>query len=318
MTVFRIVSILVLVLLLGGGLAFLLLNPYAIPPFLNGGLMVALPLGLGIWIARRYRQDWRLFGIGAVTFVLSQVLHIPFNALALNPLLARLGVDLQAPSGAGLLAFALALGLSSGLFEETARLVVLRRWLKDARSWAEGLMFGAGHGGVEAMLIGALVIYIFLQMIVLRASSPEALAVLVGSENIAAVQAQLAAYWGSAWYDHLLGALERVGAMSFHLSAALLVMKAVVSGQSRWYWAAVGWHALLNGVSLVALHTLGAYAAEALLLGFAVLSLLIAARLRRGLPEFSPEPIVAAPVPPVTPVPQAAPSLDIIEDSRYD
>jgi uncharacterized membrane protein YhfC len=316
MTAFRIVSILVLVLLAGGGLALLLLNPYAIPPFLNGALMVALPLGLGVWIARRYRQDWRLYGVGALTFVASQVLHLPFNGWLLNPWLAGLGVDLAAPSGAGLLVLAVALGLSSGLFEETARLVVLRRWLKDARSWAEGLMFGAGHGGVEAMLLGALVLFVFLQMLVLRTSSPEGLAALVGADNVTAAQQQMATYWGSAWYDHLLAALERVSAMCFHLSAALLVMKAVVTGRSRWYWAAVAWHALLNGVSLVALHTLGAYATEALLLGLAALSLLIVARLRPGLPETAPLPAPAAPA--VSAPTQAPPSRETIEDSRYD
>ncbi|TAK12678.1 MAG: YhfC family intramembrane metalloprotease [Anaerolineae bacterium] len=312
----RYLTIAALLILVGLALWFLAQNADAIPPLLNGLLMVSLPLALGIWVARRYKQDWRLYGIGAATFVLSQVLHIPFNLWLLNPFMENMGWSVEG-GPAQLALIGVALGLSSGIFEETARLLVLRRWLKDARSWAEGLMFGAGHGGMEAMLLGAVVIYVFLQFVVLLGASPEALAGLAGADNVDIVQGQMDAYWGANWYDHLLGALERVSAMCFHLSAALLVMKAVVSGHSRWYWAAVGWHALLNGVSVFGLHTLGAYAVEGILLVFAALSLFIVVRLRHSLQEFTPEPPAPAPLE-VTPLKPATPSREKIEDSRYD
>ena len=51
---------------------------------LNFLLMLALPLALGWWIQRRWQAGWRLFAIGAVTFVVSQIFHIPFNWLVLQ------------------------------------------------------------------------------------------------------------------------------------------------------------------------------------------------------------------------------------------
>lgn len=312
----RIVSTLVVLLLLAGGLWFLFSNPHAVPPFLNGALMIAMPLALGIWIARRWRQEWRLFGIGALTFVVAQVLHIPFNAFLLNPLLQRLELTPD-PGSWGLVWIAVALGLSSGLFEEVARWVALRRFLPEARSWAEGLMVAAGHGGIEAMILGALVLYAFLQMIVLYGSSPAALVALVGAENLAQVQASMDAYWGLAWYDQLLGALERVSAIVFHLSAGLLVMQAVVSGRSRWVWAAVGWHALLNGLTVFVSQTYSIYMAEALLLGLAIVSVAIILWLRRVLPLLPVEPEAQA-AQPLQPLAPARPKTDQIEDSRYD
>ncbi|HHH82625.1 MAG TPA: YhfC family intramembrane metalloprotease, partial [Chloroflexi bacterium] len=55
--------------------------------FLNALLMILLPLGLAIYLTRRFGLDWGLFGVGAVSFISSQVLHLPFNAWVLNPFL---------------------------------------------------------------------------------------------------------------------------------------------------------------------------------------------------------------------------------------
>jgi uncharacterized membrane protein YhfC len=43
---------------------------------LNGLLMILLPIGLGIYLTRKLSLGWRLWWIGAGTFVLSQVGHI--------------------------------------------------------------------------------------------------------------------------------------------------------------------------------------------------------------------------------------------------
>ena len=48
-----------------------------------------------------------------------------------------------------------------------------RWWAKDARSWRTGLLAGAGHGGIEAIILGILVLYAFIQIIVLQNIGPE-------------------------------------------------------------------------------------------------------------------------------------------------
>jgi uncharacterized membrane protein YhfC len=44
---------------------------------LNGLLMIALPVGLGIYLTRRWKTGWRLWLIGAAIFIFSQIVHIP-------------------------------------------------------------------------------------------------------------------------------------------------------------------------------------------------------------------------------------------------
>ena len=61
--------------------------------------------------------------------------------------------------------YAVFLGLSAGVFEETARYLTYRFWAKDARSWSRGLMLGAGHGGSEAILVGALAAVNFVALL---------------------------------------------------------------------------------------------------------------------------------------------------------
>jgi uncharacterized membrane protein YhfC len=120
---------------------------------LNFLWMLIIPLLLAAYLGRRQRANWGLFGIGAATFILSQVGHLPFNWLILQRW-QLLPVDTG--SWSGLLLISAFLGLSAGLFEETARFLTFRYWARDARTWRDGLMTGAGHGGIEAMLLGIL------------------------------------------------------------------------------------------------------------------------------------------------------------------
>lgn len=84
---------------------------------LNVLLMFVLPLTLATVIARRRRVGWALFGIGAATFVGSQLFHLPFNWLVDSA-----GV-LPNPEASrrNLLMVAVFAGLSAGFFEEVAR-----------------------------------------------------------------------------------------------------------------------------------------------------------------------------------------------------
>ncbi|HRO24913.1 MAG TPA: YhfC family glutamic-type intramembrane protease, partial [Promineifilum sp.] len=119
---------------------------------INITLMLVIPVVLAIFIHRRTSASWRFFFIGAVTFILSQVLHIPFNWLVGQTGLLPDSMD----TTANLLITAIFLGLSAGVFEETARYLAYRFWARDARSWSRGLMLGAGHGGIESILVGVL------------------------------------------------------------------------------------------------------------------------------------------------------------------
>jgi len=283
---------------------------------LNAGLMIAVPIVLGVFLARRFGLGWRLFGVGAVTFVASQAVHLPLNA-GLTALFANRALGVPAPPAAWRLPFnAVVLGLTAGLCEETARYLVYRLWLKFARTWREALMFGAGHGGIEAILLGGLVGITFVNMMAVRNLDPAALPVPAEQQALAAQQ--IAAYWSAPWPAVLLGALERAFALCFHLSAAVLVLRAVTRRNALWLVGAILWHAAVNAAALFAAGTWGPYWAEAVMGVFALVSLATVFALKPAHEELTPPPVVV--LPSVAPALAVDPAADLrrkVDETRY-
>jgi uncharacterized membrane protein YhfC len=150
-------------------------------------------------------------------------------------------------STASLIGASALLGLSAGIFEEGARYLMYRFWAKKARTWEEALMIGAGHGGIEAILLGLLAGYALLQVLALRGVD---LATVLPADQVEFARLQVEAYLATPWYASLLGAVERAFAICLHLSLSVLVLQCFI--RRRWYWLplAIGWHALVDGAVL--------------------------------------------------------------------
>jgi uncharacterized membrane protein YhfC len=287
---------------------------------LNGLLMLALPILLGIWLTRRFKLGWRIWWIGAATFVLSQVGHIPFNLWFFG--LFNKGV-LKLPGEAWELpVIALLAGLSAGIFEECARYLAYRFWAKDARTWGKGILLGAGHGGSEAIIFGALVLYTFFYMLAIQGQD---LSALVPTEQLSLAEQQVSAYWNTPLGMTLLGAVERALTIPFHIACSVLVLQVFRRKQIGWLFLAIAYHAFVDAAipgyaapKLMA-YPWGAYALEGLLALTVPLDLLIIFKLRSSEPESAPAEL--------PPLPQPASALDLgevqetpesLEKSRYN
>lgn len=284
---------------------------------LNGLLMIAMPIALAVYLTRRFKSGWRLVWIGAATFILSQVGHIPFNAWFFS--LFDSGVLPTPPEQYRLVFTAILLGLSAGLWEECARYASYRWWAKDARTWGKALVFGSGHGGIEAIILGALVLFAFIQMIAIRTAD---LSTLVPAEQLDLAIQQVDAYWSAPWYGTILGAVERAFSLVFHLSASVLVLQAFTRRHIRWLFLAIGWHAFVDALAVYSVGTWGPYVAEAIIGVMALISLGIIFALRD--PEPEPTLTQQAELPPVLDAAAAVGEHDFeetpqnLEDSRYN
>lgn len=244
----------------------------------NALLMLLIPLFLGVYLQRQFKLGWGLLFAGALGFVASQVMHIPFNQLVLRPLLDGLGLN-GSESSRDLLLISLALGFSAGFFEEPIRYLVYRFGLREARSWEAGVTYGAGWGGVESALLGALAMIGLYQALAFRNAD---LSGLVPADQLAQTAAELANYWGIPWYGALLGALERVFAIIIQISLSVIVLQAFLRRNWLWLPLAIGWHATVNAVGLFALGSWGPYWAEGLIGLTALVSLAVLFVLRPG------------------------------------
>lgn len=278
---------------------------------LNAPLMILIPILLGIFLARKYQLSWRLFLFGGVAFILAQLFHLPLNAV-LTRVVPGLGAD------GNLWVQAITLGFTAAITEELARYSILRNNLKKARTWKQALMFGAGHGGFEAMILGILAALTLVNMIVIK-NNPHSLDALASldPEKLALVQQQVAAFWSAPWYLALMGAVERVSALAIQVSLAVIVMQVFLRKNTNWLWLAVGWHWFVDAVSVLSASRFSIPITELIIGVLAVTSLTIILYLRPVEPEkedqASPEPSAPLPLDDL----DFSPSAESLDDSRY-
>lgn len=274
--------------------------------FMNGFLMIAMPVALAIYLTRRWKLGWRFWFVGAAVFILSQIGHIPFlyglTALFTNHVLPNPPAEWKDVFNAVLL------GLLAGLFEELARYAMFRWWLKDARSWRKGVLAGAGHGGAEAISLGVIVLLAYLNLVILR--NPANLA-SVPAAQLDTVTSQVAAYWSMPWYTSLMGALERFLTIPVQICFSVIVLQTFTRKKWFWVWLAVLFHAIVDTTAVLAAPALGIYWTEVIVAGFSVLSVLIIFLLRQPEPV-EPEPVAPSPTPEITlePVAETPENLD--------
>ena len=144
-------------------------------------------------------------------------------------------------------------GLMAGLFEETGRFLAMKYTLnrymyKDINS----LMYGAGHGGFECIMVFAmtmtnnLVISALINLgaldIILKNVPPEAMS------QLEQVITQLTLVPS---YQFLIGSFERVFAVLIHLSLSVIVWCSVKYRKNYLYAAAVLMHAAVDCLTVV-------------------------------------------------------------------
>jgi uncharacterized membrane protein YhfC len=264
---------------------------------------------LAWFIHRSTRAPWRFFFIGAVTFVVSQVFHIPFNWLVLRANIIPDDLTLWS----NLLIYAIFIGLSAGVFEETTRYLSYRYWAKDCRTWSRGLMLGSGHGGIEAILLGLLAGINFIGL--LYVAGNDSLLNMLPPEEQAAIHEALNTIATTPWPGLLLGFAERLFTVVTHLALSVLVLQVFARQSVKWLFLAIAYHAVFNMTAVISLIRWGPYTTESLLGLLAIVSLGLIFRLRTPEPEdHVPElPTVSESIDPQF----LKPTSEVLERSRY-
>lgn len=247
--------------------------------------MIFLPIIAWIYFSRNFRLSWKLVLAGGLTFIASQILHIPLVA-ALGSFFAK----------STLLVNAVVLGLLAGIFEETARYILYKFILKNSRTWKEGILVGLGHGGTEALILGVLTATAFATMIAYRSIDLSTVPSIPADQVELATQ-QVAAYWSTPPYLAIMGFVERIFAMCLHVGLSVMVLYAIAYKKPVWFWMALLWHALVDAVAVYMIQKVGVLAVEGIIAVFALISLWIVFILR---PMFSQD-MTEAPTPETVP-----------------
>ena len=189
---------------------------------------IGIPVLLVVLCVRQHRGAlWAVF-IGAVCFVV--------GAMILEGLMHRLVLTVLAPDLPRHPAAYILYGcLAAGVFEETARLIGLSMLSRRDAAPEIGFAYGAGHGGVEAVIIGGLSAVNNIAVIVMiNAGQTDALLRGLSGDTLALALAQLEQLAQTPSPLFLAGGLERMVTVAFQIALSMLVWMAAVRRIPRW------------------------------------------------------------------------------------
>lgn len=207
---------------------------------------VVFPLGLGFVLHRRLKVSWRYFWFGALIFFLFQLIsRVP----AVQIIQSVIAPQLAASQTLTWLWLAI-LALTAGLFEEIGRFLGYRWFFRGVeKTWNKAVMYGAGHGGFESMVLVAGLSLISLINVL-----------LIPQLNLGSLPAgtqkqiidQFSAIAAQPGWLPLLGAYERLCTITFHIAMSVVVLQVFRRGQIGWLWLAVAAHAIFDFAAVAA------------------------------------------------------------------
>ncbi len=195
-----------------------------------------LPAGLFLYLWRKKKASPLSFVVGMAVFVLF--------ALVLESSVHSVVFSLTGTLLTGnLFLYALYGALMAAAFEETGRYLAFRFLLRNRLTRENALMYGAGHGGVEAMvLLGITSINNLANSVLVNNGSMTGVLATLDETTRQTVTANLSTLWETPAYLFFIAGFERIVAVCLHVALSVLVYRAVRDGKARWYWAAFGAH----------------------------------------------------------------------------
>ena len=175
--------------------------------------------------------------------------------------------------------YALYGGAAAAIFEETGRIFAARTFLRRRSDTPNAFMYGAGHGGVEALYIGVItqISNLSLASMINAGKAGELLSTLPGAQYDAAVE-QLRALCGESSTFFLAG-YERLLALVLHICLSLLLFRGLREHRGGLVLLCYVLHFALDAILVLINKSFGIIAAEAFCTVFVLLVVLLTARL---------------------------------------
>ncbi len=205
--------------------------------------IIAVGLPITLFIICKVKTKARVSSvlIGMATFilfalVLEQILHVVVLTATGDLISGNIWL------------YALYGGLAAGLFEETGRYLAMRFVMKKHLDKQNAVMYGIGHGGIEAILLIGLT-EISNIALSLAINSGQATVLFTGMDE-AALQS-ISPLWTLSSYQFYMAGIERITAIFLHISLSYLVYRSVKERKLLFYLVAIALHFLVDAAVVV-------------------------------------------------------------------
>ena len=201
----------------------------------------ALPVFLYFWFRKKKNADRLPFFTGILVmsvfvFTLEQLVHNVILSTSFGKVILN-----------NLLLYALYGGLMAALFEECGRYAAFSTILRNSlRNDSNALMYGAGHGGLEAAVIGGttMINNLVYSGMINRGTLPE-----LTPEAAAQLMPALNALVTAPSWQFLLAGVERIFALILQIALSMLVFAAVKHKKKELFFSALFLHFMVDAVS---------------------------------------------------------------------
>lgn len=131
---------------------------YVLSCIFNALCAIVLPFTLTVIFCVKKKEIWRPILFGVLTFIVFQV----FVRMSINQVLLPQTTWYKNVAGNQPILYALFLGSTTALFGIGGRFIVMSLVLKRHRSALDGIAFGVGYGGIEAIFIAIINVFVLL------------------------------------------------------------------------------------------------------------------------------------------------------------
>lgn len=205
-------------------------------------ICIVIPIAACIIAVLKWKGKSKIssFFIGAATFILfAMILERILHAVVLRATGTLLTGNIWL--------YAIYGGVAAGLFEETGRFLAMKYCMKNTLNRENAILYGIGHGGIEAILIVSLT-YVnnLVYSLLINSGSLPTLLSAYDADTQQAVLQQLTVLGTTPSYLFYMAGMERINAMLLHVVLSYLVYLAVKNRKTGLYVLSIFLHALLD------------------------------------------------------------------------
>ena len=158
-------------------------------------------------------------------------------------------------------------GLAAGIFEETGRLVAFKTVMKRHLTKENSIMYGIGHGGIEAILIlGSACISNLSTAALINSGNIESLYSTLTEPTLSATKEGVAALISTPALTFYLGGVERISAITIHICLSYVVYRAIKDKNIKLFFLAIAIHAFIDAITVLLASTVSALVLEVILM----------------------------------------------------
>lgn len=224
------------------------------------GLLIftIVPIVLSIvWLVKKKERITTIL-IGAVCFILfALILEKPIqNVLAFPTALGLPNHALSNFFNANPILLAFVAGLFPGLFEETGRFVAFKTILRKRKNRETSISYGIGHGGIEVVvLLGLTYINYIIYALMINSGLMQTTInqmMEIAPEQVGQLEEIIVMMTTFSGTTLLIGVVERIFAVMFHIGASILVFYACKDKSKMWlYPLAIILHTLMDFIAVM-------------------------------------------------------------------